>query len=163
MTNNFEDKRKDIDLSSIDIDSQILQRKKLELDYKYDQKRITETDFCNKEMELANNNDDEMYRRLKLADIRNDYENRMSRLQNEYDEELKEIEIKYKPKYSKPYYFKWMYIGNVKKYDRLISGLTYYVKLDEYDKLYVYDDVKFSKLLAEITYLPNEWRDVTNL
>ena len=160
MENNFEEKRKDIDFSSIDIDSQIYQRKKLELDYKYDQKRLTETDYCDKEMELANNNDDEMHRRLKAASIKSDYENRMKRIQEEYDKELEEIKLKYVPKYNKPYYFKWMYIGDVSKYERIINGLSYYVKLNEFDKLSVYDDVKFSKLIAEIAYIPSEWREV---
>lgn len=160
MKNNFEEKRKDIDMSNIDIDSQIFQRKKLELDYNYQQKKDTEEEFCSKERDLANNNDDEMLRRILLRKIASDYEQRMNRLNTEYQKELKELEEKYEPKYEKPLYFKWRYIGPVGKYERLICGLTYYVKLDEFDKLTVYNDVKFSKLMAEIHYFKEEWLEV---
>ena len=129
----------------------------MELDEKYRAKRETEESFCNREMDLANNNDDEMLRRIKLKEIRNDFDMRMARLNSEYMKELEEIEEKYQIKKGHPIYIKARYNGEVGKYERLLCGLTYYLKIDETNKLTVYDDVKFSKLLAEIVYIEEEW------
>ena len=159
MENNFEERRKDVDLSNIDIDSQLFQRKKLELDAKYAAKKDAEETFCNKELELANQYQDELIRRTKVAAINSDFEARMSRLKSEYLDELKELNEKYASRYSKPYYFYWMYTGDIGKYDRIMGAVSYYVKLDEFDNLTVYYDAKYSNLVNQIKYIPEEWRE----
>lgn len=158
MENNFEEVRKEVDLS-IDPDSHILQRQKLILDKTYENKLDTELSYFTKERDLANNNSDEIMRRTKLAAINSDHENRVKRLKEEYDAELKELEGKYEPKYSKPYYFRWIYIGPVSKYDGITNGLDYYIKQDEFDNLSVYQDVKYSKYICKIKYIPEEWTE----
>ena len=159
MENNFEERRKEIDLSNIDIDSELFQRKKLELDAKYASKKETEESFYNKELELANQYQDEIARRTKVIAIESDFAARMSRLKSEYLNDLKELNEKYASRYSKPYYFYWMYIGDIGKYDKIMGAVSYYVKLDEYDNLYVYYDAKYSNLVNQIKYIPEEWRE----
>ena len=165
MENNFEEKRKDIDISNIDIDAHTFQRKKLELDDKYAKRADTETSFYTKERELANNNDDEMIRRIKIKAIDSDFERSMIRLNEDYQKELKELEENNEKCYTKPYYFKWLYMGPVGKYSfpngKIIHAvMSYYVKLNEFDKLFVYNDAKFSDFLGEIRYIPEEWREI---
>lgn len=163
MENNFEERRKDVDLSNIDIDSQSFQRKKLELDDKYAKKAETETSFYSKERELANNNDDEKVRRFKVAGIDKDYERSMEKLNEDYQKELKELEENFEDQYVTSSYFKWLYNGPVGKYvfsngKKIHCMLSYYVKLKD-NKLFVYNDAKFSNFLGEINYIPEEWRE----
>ena len=166
MENNFEERRKDIDLSHVDLDAHSFQRKKLELDEKYSKKAETEESFYTKERELANNNDDEIVRRTKVACIDRDYENSMIRLNEDYQKELKELEENNEQEcYTKSQYFKWMYIGPVGKYSfpnekTIHAGMSYFVKLEETQKLFVYYDAKFTNFIGEIQYLSEEWREV---
>lgn len=165
MENNFEERRKDVDLSNIDIDAHSFQRKKLELDDKFTKKAETEASFYAKERELANNNDDEMIRRVKVANIDKDFERSISRLNESYQKELKELEEKCENSYGRPSYHKWLYMGPVGKYkfpnEKVIhSVMSYFVKLDELDRLFVYNDAKFSDFLGEIAYIPEEWREL---
>jgi hypothetical protein len=111
-------------------------------------------------MELANNYEDQIVRMTKLEAISNDLGARMTRLLTEYNKELAEIEEKYEKKHTRPYYFKWMYIGPVGKYNKIMGGFEYYIKLDEFDKLTVYYDAKYSKLVGELQYIPEEWQEL---
>lgn len=160
MENNYDEFRKDIDLSNVQVDAQTFQRKKLELDERYSAKIDTEESFCAKEMELANNYEDQIVRMTKLEAISNDLGARMTRLMTEYNKELAEIEEKYEKKHTRPYYFKWMYIGPVGKYNKIMGGFEYYIMLDEFDKLTVYYDAKYSKLVGELQYIPEEWQEL---
>ena len=164
MDNNFEERRKDVDLSNIDIDAHSFQRKKLELDDKFAKKADTESSFYSKERELANNNDDEIIRRIKVSGIDKDFERSMGRLNEEYQKELKELEEKYERNYDRPSYYRLLYVGPVGKYSfpngkTIHAVMNYYVKLDELDRLFVYNDAKFSDFLGQIDYIPEEWRE----
>lgn len=161
MENNFEDHRKET-FENIDVDANILQRKKLELDEKYIERRNTETDFYLRELEIANNNDDEMLRRTKVKDVCNDHAAMTAKLYEDYANDLKEIQEKYEPKYNKPYYFKWIYTGPVNKYSGVVNGLSYFIKLDEYDNIEIFGDVKLSKFITKIKYLTEEWREAVS-
>lgn len=166
MENNFEERRKDVDLSNIDMDSHSYQRKKLELDAKYETKANTEMSFYSKERELANNNDDEILRRIKVSAIDNDYANKVLKLQKDYENELKELSEKYGENESDFNYYKKRYIGEVGKYvftneKRIYGGTDYYIKLNgEQSKISVYNDAKYSSLVGEILYIPEEWTEV---
>ena len=166
MNNCFEEKKKDIDMSTIDSDAQIFQRKKLELDDKYSKRIDSETEFYTKERELANNNDDELIRRTKVAAIDNDFKKTMTHINEEYQKELKKLEDNSKNKYPENLqYFKWFYMGPVRKYifpnGKIIhSVMSYYVKLNN-NRLSVYNDSKFSDLLGEIDYIHDEWKEST--
>ena len=164
MENNFDEKRKDVDLSNIDIDSQTFQRKKLELDARYESKKNTEEEFYGREISLANNNDDEIIRRTKIESINADHIKAIEKLNNDYQTELAEIEAKYEQKYSSPFYYRWIYTGPVGKYKfseekNIVCGLSYYVKLEEPSKLSVYNDSKYSSLVGQIVYDKSEWRE----
>lgn len=164
MENNFEERRKDVDLSNIDLDAHSFQRKKLELDDKFAKKAETETSFYSKERELANNNDDEIVRRVKVANIDSDYSRSMEKLNEEYQKELKDLEDNTEVSYGRPSYYKWLYMGPVGKYSfpngkTIHAVMSYYVKIDELDRMFVYDDAKFSNFLGEIDYIPEEWRE----
>lgn len=159
MENNFEERRKEV-LDNFDHDAQIQQRKILELNEHYDNLIDTEVDYYSRELRLANNNEDELLRRVKVRDVENDHQNKMKKLNEEYEKELSEIKEKFEPKYTKPYYFKWVYIGPVKKYERIICGLSYFIKQDEFDNLEVFSDVKFSSFVNKVKYIPSEWKEL---
>lgn len=165
MENNFEERRKEVDLSHVDLDTHTFQRKKLELDDKYSKRVDTESSFYAKERELANNNDDEMIRRIKVAAIDSDFERSMTKLNEDYQKELKELEDDNQEEcYTRPYYFKWLYMGPVGKYTfpngkTIHAVMTYYIKLDENDRLFVYNDAKFTDFLGEIDYIQEEWKE----
>jgi len=166
----IEEKIKDIDLSSIDIDSQCYQRKLLELDENLRKKIITEEEFCNREMDLANNYDDEMNRRIRLKQIRNDFDNRMKKLNEMYEKLLNELKEKHKEElesgefHQEFLYYKKIFRANSK--DRIMCGLPYFIKMkkDDFLKIYIYDDVKYSKYIGELSYnskeeFENDWTD----
>lgn len=164
MKNNFNERRKDIDLSNMDENANSFQRKKLELDDKFANEADSEISFYTKERELANHNDDELVRRIKVSNVDKDYDKAMKRLNENYQKELNELDKKYNVSNERPSYHKWLYMGPVGKYKfsngKVIRGVMgYYVKLDALDRLSVYYDAKFSDLLGEINYIPEEWRE----
>ena len=88
----------------------------------------------------------------------------MQKLNEEYQKELKELEENTEQSYGRPSYHKWLYIGPVGKYTfsngkTIHAVMSYFVKIDELDRMFVYDDAKFSNFLGEIDYIPEEWRE----
>lgn len=157
--NRFEELRKEV-LDNFDHDAEILQRKILELNEEYDHLVDTEVDFYSKELQLANNNEEEILRRVKVKAIEEDHAKKMERYKKEYQEKVEDLKSKFEPKMSKPYYYKWTYIGPVKKYERILCGLSYFVKLLEDDTLEVFRDVKFSSYVDTVDYIPDEWKEI---
>lgn len=163
MENNFEEKRKDIDISSIDIDSQSLDRKVLELNDKFNSKFMFEEDVYAREYGIANNLSEETERRIKIDGINNDFKKKIDTILTQYEEELVEAIEKYERKIEYPYYFKWTFIGNTKDYDKLFNGLSYYIKKMDDNTIRVYSDVKFNTYLGEFNYVSDDWKPVNGL
>lgn len=162
MENNFEEVKKDVDLSSIDIDSESFDRKYLELNDTFETKLQFQESFYAKEYDLANNLDDEIQRRTKMAQINNDFEKRMERVVKDYEDQLKEITEKYEKKKDYPFYFRWLFQGSTNNYDKLLNGLTYYIKQISEDTIRVYNDAKFNTYLGEFPYNDSDWRSIDN-
>ena len=162
MENNFEKVKKEVDLSSIDIDSESFDRKYLELNDAFDAKFQFQESFYAKEYDLANNLDDEIQRRTKLDQINHDFEKRMERVIKDYEEQLSEIVKKYEKKKDYPFYFKWLFQGNTKDYSNLLTGLSYYIKKMSDDTIRVYNDAKFNTYLGEFKYIESDWRTIDN-
>ena len=157
MENNFEEKRKDVDLSSIDIDAQSFDRKLLELNDRFRSKFIFEEEAYAREFSLANNYEDEIQKRTRISAINSDFRRKMDRILDEYEKELAEVAEKFERKTDYPYYFKWRLIGDTSSYNNLLNGLSYYIKQMSKDKIRVYSDVKFNTYLGEFNYVASDW------
>lgn len=160
MENNFEAVKKEIDLSTIDVDSNSFDRKYLELEDSFETNFQFQESFYNREFDLANNLDDEIQRRTRLSQINSDFENRMARLNKEYEDHLKELVEKYEKKTEYPFYFRWLFQGDSSSYNNLLNGLTYYIKQISEDTIRVYNDAKFNRYLGEFKYVESDWRDI---
>ncbi len=158
MENNFEEVRKDIDLSSFDEDAKSFDRMKLELDSRYFNRMEAADSLYEKEYTLANNNDEELYRRTKIENVQKDHAKNIEKIFTDYCVELNECKEKYEPKTNPPYYFKMTYIGDVNKYKGLINGLSYFIKKYD-DHIDVFSDVKFSSHLCKIPFDETEWKE----
>lgn len=161
-TNNYAKKYKDIEVSSVDIDSQCLDRKILEIVDDYENKIENILSMHLKEYNLANNNDEELVRRTKIKNIQNDLNNDIARVDKEFEDNLKEAVEKYKKKEDYPFYSKLMFIGASKDYEKLLCGLWYFLKIISEDRIQVYYDAKFSEYLGEFTYKKEDWRALAN-
>lgn len=154
--NNFDKKYKDIDVSAVENDSQSYDRKLLETIEEFDRKVTAEQEMALREMDVANNNDDELLRRTKIKQITDDFNNHVELINNEYEKKLEELKDKYEKKTTYPFYHKWMYTGHSDS--KLLNGLVYYIKLINGFTLQVYYDVKFSTYLGEYKYDPSNWK-----
>ena len=160
MENNYEEFRKDVDLSSFDVDAESFDRKLLELNAEFNSKAEFEESFYAREFGLVNNYEDELQRRTKLAAVNSDFEKHMLKLAKDYEEKLTEIAKKYEKKKEYPYYFEWLFIGDSRNYERLMNGLTYYIKKTSDSEILVYHDAKFSKYLGSFKYVSDDWKEV---
>lgn len=156
--NNFDERYKDIDVSAIENDSQSYDRKLLETIDEFDQKITSEQDMALREMDVANNNDDEILRRTKINQITDDFNAHVERINVEYEKRLEELKDKYEKKTTYPFYHKWMYIGHSDS--KLLNGLVYYIKLINGFTIQAYYDVKFSTYLGEYKYNPGDWKEI---
>lgn len=158
----FDESYKDIDLSSVDVDSHSFDRKFLECEDAYYATIRTIEEFCGKEFDLANNNDEELHRVTLISKISNDREQKIERATAEFIKELAEIYNTCEKKTDYPYYFRRMFIGSSQDYPRLLNGLEYFIKQIDENTIDVFDDCKFSRHMGKFTYNENDWK-VTKL
>jgi hypothetical protein len=132
-------------------------RKLLELKNDFDNRLNTTIEWYAKQVELDKNNEDPLVVIERLQKTEYEFNERRSLIVKEYmDKASKLIPDRIGRKY--PVYNKAMYLGDIKKYEGILGGFNYYIKLKDDGNIDIFDDAEFSKFIITVPYIPEEWR-----
>ena len=132
-------------------------RQLLELKNDLDNRLNTTIEWYAKQVELDKNNEEPLIVIDKLQRTEFEFNERRSIIMKEYIEKASKL-IPDRIGYNYPIYNKAMYIGPIKKYEGILGGFNYYIKLQETGDIEIFDDVEFKKYICTIQYIPEEWR-----
>ena len=136
-------------------------RKIMELREGLDSRLNNIVEWYGKQVELDKNNDDQLIVIDRLQKTEFEYNEKRAKVIKEYmDKASKIVPDRMGESGSNMIYFKARYIGDVKKYEKILCGMDYYLHLKVDGNIDIYNDAKFSKYLTRIEYIPTEWQSL---
>lgn len=137
-------------------------RQLIELRADLDSRLTGAIEWYGKQIELEKNNDEQLVALDKLQKAEYEYNSRRTAIIKEYLDKVSKLKPDLVGAINSgdlPVYSKSRYIGDVGKYEGIINGLTYYIKLNKDGDIDIFNDPKFSSFISKQVYDPSEWKN----